>query len=145
MEAAVRRGRGRRTKKASAGAKRRTGRPMKEPSGKRDQVTILLRADIKRALIKAAQEHGRTLSQEGEHWLERLLQYENVLGIPASALEPALKRHGYYRLGISNPRTGQSGFAWAEPGLIEGSGFVPFDEGELEAMQAKPLEKEEPK
>src|SRR5262249_61846847 len=106
----------------------------KEPSGKRDQVTILLRADIKRALIKAAQEHGRTLSQEGEHWLERLLQYENVLGIPASALEPALKRHGYYRLGKSNPTTGQYRVAWAEPGLIEGSGFGPFHQGRLAAM-----------
>ena len=136
-----------RTKKVSASAKRRTGRPMKEPSGKRDQVTILLRADVKRALIKSAQEHGRTLSQEGEHWLERLLQYESVLGTVAGALEQVLLRNGFYPLGISNPRTGKRGRAWAEPGLIEESGFVPFDKGELEAMQTKPpsLEKEQPK
>ena len=127
--------------------KRRTGRPMKDPRGKRDQVTILLRAEIKRALIKAAQDNGRTLSQEGEHWLERLLQYESALGTVAGALEQVLLRNGFYPLGISNPRTGKRGRAWAEPGLIEESGFVPFDKGELEAMQTKPpsLEKEQPK
>src|SRR5262249_27032464 len=110
---------------------------MKEPSGKRDQVTILLRADVKRALIKSAQEHGRTLSQEGEHWLERLLQFENVLSTVEGAREEMLRRWGYYRLGITNPRTGKSGRAWAEPGLIEDSGFVPWDEGELEKMQER--------
>src|SRR5262249_9657631 len=111
---------------------------MKEPSGKRDQVTILLRADIKRALIKAAQEHGRTLSQEGEHWFERFVRYERALGgTVAGALKQKLLDSGFYPLGISNPRTGKRGMAWAEPGLIEESGFVPFDEGELEAMQAR--------
>jgi hypothetical protein len=135
VEAAVKRGRGRRMMKAST---RRTGRPMKQPVGKRDQVTILLRANIKRALIKSAQENGRTLSQEGEHWLERLLQFESVFGTVEGAVEQMLARYGYHRLGITNPRTGKSGKAWAQPGLIEESGFVPFDEEELEAMQAKP-------
>jgi hypothetical protein len=127
MEAAVKRGRVRQTRRAGAKAKQ-IGRPTKDPSGKRNQVTILLRSDLKRALIKAAQEHGRTLSQEGEHWLERLLQYESVLGAGEDAVRPLLRHRGYIRLGISNPRTGQRGFAWAEPGLMENSGFIPTEE-----------------
>jgi hypothetical protein len=144
VKAAVKRESGQ-AKRGGAKSGSRIGRPMKDPSGKRDQVTVLLRADIKRALIKAAQEHGRTLSQEGEHWFERLLQYESVLGTPVGAVEQVLMRNGFHPLGISNPRTGKRGKAWAEPGLIEDSGFVPFDEGELEAMRAQqegPVKKE---
>ena len=114
--------------------KRRIGRPMKAPTGKRDQVTVLLRADIKRALIKAAQEHGRTLSQEGEHWFERLLTYESTLErmrtnlekMEKDNVEAALWRMGY-RPVREVTKDGKVWKAWAEPGYpgIEQTVFVP--------------------
>jgi hypothetical protein len=77
------------------------------------------------------------------------LQYEGTFGriygtieevenrTVAGAIEQLLLRHGYHPLGISNPRTGKRGKAWAEPGLIETSDFVPWEPGELEARQAE--------
>jgi hypothetical protein len=131
----VKRRSGRRPKAADVEAepKRRTGRPMKLPSGKRDQVTILLRSDIKRRLIEAAQEHGRTLSAEGEVWLERLLTYEstfaqmrkNLEDIEKDSVEAALWRIGYRP--IRTTIDGKVWKSWAEPGYpgIESSGFIP--------------------
>src|SRR4051812_23518217 len=107
---------------------------MKAPTGKRDQVTVLLRADIKRALIKAAKEHGRTLSQEGEHWFERLLTYESTLDRMRTNLEKIEKDNveaALFRLGYTPTRhvdrEGRAWKLWAEPGFpgIERSGFVP--------------------
>ena len=104
--------------------KRRIGRPMKAPTGKRDQVTVLLRADIKRALIKAAQEHGRTLSQEGEHWFERLLTYKSTLDRMRTNLEKMEKDNveaALFRLGYTPIRhvdgEGKVWKLWAEPGF----------------------------
>ncbi len=124
--------------------KRRIGRPMKAPTGKRDQVTVLLRADIKRALIKAAQENGRTLSAEGEVWFERLLTYESTLErmrtnlekMEKDNVEAALWRMGYRPVRPlikdkdGKPLTKEDGKPWklwAEPGCpgIESSGFIP--------------------
>jgi hypothetical protein len=132
VEAAVKRGSGHRTRQAGARAKHRIGRPPKDPSGKRDQVTILLRADLKRALIKAAQEHGRTVSQEGEHWFERLLTHEATLrqlgtdlaGMEKGTVEPALWRRGYRP--VRAMIDGKVWKLWAEPGFpLEGFGVVP--------------------
>ena len=120
-----------------AAVKRRIGRPLKAPTGKRAALATIVRSDIKRAIAKAARQSGRTQSQEVEHWLERLLQYESVLETNGGAVSQLLWRHGFTRLGISNPRTGQRGFCWAEPGLIENSGFVPDD--------APASQREEPK
>jgi hypothetical protein len=129
-------------------AKRR-GRPFKAPkAGKRAPLSLLVRAEIKKLVDERAKASGRTQSQEAEMLIERCLQYESVLGTNAGAVQHLLRRHGYTRLGISNPRTGQRGFAWAEPGVMEEEVFQPWEEGELEAMQgrAKPSpEREEPK
>jgi hypothetical protein len=116
-----------------AAVKRRVGRPMKTPIGKRDQVTVLLRSDIKRALIKSAQEHGRTLSQEGEHWFERLLTYEATLERMRTNLEKMEKDNVEAALWRMNYRPirkmidGKVWKAWAEPGYpgIEQTVFVP--------------------
>jgi hypothetical protein len=115
--------------------KRRVGRPMKAPSGKqkRSQVTVLLRADIKRALIKAAQENGRTLSAEGEVWFERLLTYESTLERMRTNLEKMEKNNveaALWRLGytpIREPIEGNAWKLWAEPGYpgTKRSGFIP--------------------
>ena len=117
MEAALKRAQNR--KRASARAKHRIGRPMKDPSGKRDQVTILLRAEVKRALIKAAQDNGRTLSQEGEHWFERLLQYEQGFAQMKANLD-RLKQitidGEFLRLGYMSVDT-VHGKIWFPPGL----------------------------
>jgi hypothetical protein len=58
--------------------KKQRGRPIKPATGKRTQVTTLIRADLKRRLMEDAKQSGRTLSQEIEHWLERLLAYETL-------------------------------------------------------------------
>jgi hypothetical protein len=114
--------------------KSRIGRPMKAPTGKRDQVTILLRADIKRALIKAAKDHGQTLSAEGEAWFERLLTYESTLDRMRTTLEEMEKNNveaALWRKGWRPVREvtkdGKVWKAWAEPGYpgIEQTGFVP--------------------
>jgi hypothetical protein len=111
---------------------RRIGRPMKPPTGKRAQLTVLVRADIKRAIDQAAQKSGRTQSQEAEHWLERLLVYEATLrqlqtdlaGMEKGNIEPVLWRRGY-----SPVRTiidGKVWKLWAEPDFpLERSGFMP--------------------
>ena len=60
-------------------SKRRVGRPLKESTGKRAQLSVLIRPDLLRAIREAAERNGRTQSQEAEHWLERLLVLEAVL------------------------------------------------------------------
>jgi len=112
---------------------RRIGRPMKPPTGKRAQLTVLVRADIKKAIDKAAQKSGRTQSQEAEHWFERLLTYEatlkrmqtNLAEMEKGGVESVL-----WRLGYSPDRVmidGKAWKRWREPGFpgAERSGFVP--------------------
>jgi hypothetical protein len=60
----------------AARKKPRIGRPFKPPRGKRAQLTLLVRADIKREIDKAAQKNGRTQSQEAELWFETKLAYD---------------------------------------------------------------------
>jgi hypothetical protein len=114
--------------------KPRVGRPMKVPSGKRSQVTVLLRADIKRALIEGAKKNGRTLSAEGEIWFERLLTYEstfermrtNLEKMEKDSAEAALWRMGW-RPVREITKDGKVWKAWGEPGYpgSEQAGFVP--------------------
>src|SRR5262245_66122567 len=86
----------------SARAKR-VGRPFKPPSGKRAQLTLLVRADIKREIDKAAQKNGRTQSQEAELWFETKLTYDRAFTamgktpeeIQRGNLEAELFRAGY--------------------------------------------------
>jgi hypothetical protein len=118
----------RRENKVATKAKRR-GRPFKAPKpGKRAPLSLLVRAEIKKLVDERAKASGRTQSQEAEMLIERCLQYESVHGTDSGAVQHLLWRHGYTRWAISNPRTGQRGFAWFEPGVIEESGFVPADE-----------------
>lgn len=92
----------------------RVGRPVKPPQGKRAQITLLVRADIKRTMSKRAHEAGHTLSREGELWLERLLTYDNVFGggpdPEGRALHHALVRRGYQPLNTPH------GPVWYPPG-----------------------------
>jgi hypothetical protein len=117
----------------AAEAKRgvKVGRPVKPArKGRRYQIGVIVTGDVKAIIAKHAKESGRTISREVEIMIERLLQYESVLRTPADAVPPLLRRHGYPRIAVSNPRTGVRGFAWFEPGVIEESGFVPMEEGE---------------
>jgi hypothetical protein len=126
MAAAVKR------QKEADATPRRIGRPMKPPTGKRAQLGLFVRADIKRAIDQAAQKNGRTQSQEAEHWFERLLTYEATLKrmqtslaeMERGSVEPVL-----WRLGYTPVRTridGKIWKLWAPPGFpAERSGFVP--------------------
>jgi hypothetical protein len=48
------------------------------------QLNVLVRADLKRMIARAAKQSDRTLSAEAELWLERLLAYENLMKAFAS-------------------------------------------------------------
>jgi hypothetical protein len=50
--------------------KARIGRPLKEPMRKRIQLGLLVTAKMKRYLVKASEQSGRTQSQEAELLLE---------------------------------------------------------------------------
>jgi hypothetical protein len=114
--------------------KRRVGRPMKAPTGKqkRSQVTVLLRADIKRALVEGAKKNGRTLSAEGEAWFERLLAYDETLAAMRTDLATMQKDNigpALWRAGFTPEREmidGKVWTKWAEPGYpgIPRTGFV---------------------
>jgi len=58
---------------------KRIGRPTKPPTGKRVQLGLIVRADIKRAIIKAAEQSGRTQSQEAELLIERAWAYDGLI------------------------------------------------------------------
>jgi hypothetical protein len=58
----------------------RRGRPIKHIKGsKLVQLNVRIRADLKRQIELRALEHGRTLSAEAEHWLERVPLYEMMM------------------------------------------------------------------
>jgi hypothetical protein len=97
----------------------KTGRPIKPArKGQKYQIGVIVTGEVKTTIAKLAKESGRTISREVEIMIERLLQYEKVLGTDAGAVQHLLWRHGHVRLGVSNPATGQRGFAWFEPGVI---------------------------
>jgi hypothetical protein len=60
---------------------KRLGRPIKEArKGKRYQIGVIVTGDIKAIIAKRAKESGRTISRELEMMIERLLQYEQIVG-----------------------------------------------------------------
>ena len=79
---------------------------------KRRRASICVQAKTKSLIAKRADDTGRTISRQVEHMIEQLIQFERVFGTVKGAVDQLLLRHGYTRLGISNPRTGQRGFAW---------------------------------
>jgi hypothetical protein len=121
--------------------KKRKGRPPKSPTGKRVQLTTIVRADIKRRLDLAADKSGRTLSQELELLIERLMIYEAAferMHTDATEMEKGNVEAVLWRLGYTpiqpfkdgQPQAKEGGGywkVWAEPGFpgIERSGFIP--------------------
>jgi hypothetical protein len=114
----------------------RVGRPIKAPAGKKAQIMLLVRADVKRELSKRAHNAGHTLSREGELWIEELLdyweQYERtkltVKDIDRGAIAAALHRRGYTRL-----RDWQGNEIWFSPGHPQAprpSGFEPLTQSD---------------
>jgi hypothetical protein len=127
---------------ATESAKRTGGRPIKAArKGRRYRISVDISGPTKALIAARIKNSGRTLAREAEIMIQGFVQYENVLSTEPDKVHQMLRLRGYYRLPISNPRTGQCGFAWAEPGLIEESGFVPYTEEELQARRAE----EEPK
>ena len=114
---------------------KRIGRPFKPPSGKRAQLTLLVRADIKREIDKAAQKNGRTQSQEAELRFETKLVYDRTFKamgksaaeIQAGNLKAAAVRDGW----TLSRRTFDDGKTWWEslrqpgyPPVLEPGEFV---------------------
>jgi hypothetical protein len=91
---------------------------LKAPTGKRAQLSLLVRADIKRYVDKAAQRSGRTQSEEAEHLMGTTLE-----AINRGNIEAAFRKQGYA------PIHTRHGKVWVPPGYpIEKSGFVPPEE-----------------
>jgi hypothetical protein len=110
---------------------KRIGRPLKAPTGKRAQLSLLVRAEIKRYVDKAAQKSGRTQSQEAEHLIERALTYDRMLeamrttldAINRGNIEAAFRSQGY------KPFHTPHGKGWVPKGYpIKESGFIPPEE-----------------
>jgi hypothetical protein len=105
----------------SATAKR-IGRPFKPPSGKRAQLTLLVRAHIKREIDKAAQKSGRTQSQEAELWFETKLAYDcafKAMGKTATEIQRGNLEAALFRAGYTVERImidGRIWKSWREPG-----------------------------
>jgi hypothetical protein len=122
-----------------SGLGKRSGRSIKEPKpGKRAQITLLVRPEIKRTLVRSARANTRTLSQEGEMVIERCLVHDRTLAamnktmeqIKRGNLEGALWREGYRP--VRSVVGGKAWKVWAEPGYpgIDPGGFEPWKEGE---------------
>jgi hypothetical protein len=108
--------------------RRRIGRPTKPPArtAKRIKLGLVVSAEIKRQLDKAAKDSGLSQSQEAERRIEMSYNYERVLG----EHQAALAKLGQMRLGetekvlrdlgwgsVVEPRWG--GRIWLRPGRLQ--------------------------
>lgn len=117
------------------------GRPTKEPKGKQVQLTVLVRGDVKRALVAAAKKSGRTLSTETVFWFEELETYRMIFkrmqqtaeDMARGSYAAAGEREGFIHIRAADT-TGKIFNGWLEPGYPgspkEGTGFFPRREGE---------------
>jgi hypothetical protein len=94
---------------------KRIGRPLKPPmKGKRVSLGLKVTAEVKRHIDKAAQDSGRTQSQEAEALIERALTHDAMLKamnttvekIKKGNIEAALREAGY------RPTHTSDGKAW---------------------------------
>jgi hypothetical protein len=129
--------------------KKRMGRPTKPPKGNQAQLTILVRADIKRALVAAAQKHGRTLSTEAVMWFEELDTYRQTFKRMQQTAEE-VERIGFAaaaeRKGFNRVRTVDAAgkvheqlFSPGHPYAPGRSGFIPPDEGDPRGIEIRDL------
>jgi hypothetical protein len=131
--------------------KKRIGRPTKPPKGNQAQLTILVRADIKRALVAAAQKHGRTLSTEAVIWLEELDNYRQAFKrmqqtaeeIERIGFAAAAERKGFARIRTVDAagKVHETLFSPGHPyGPAERSGFIPPHDGDRRSLEIRYLE-----
>jgi hypothetical protein len=122
------------------------GRPIKASrKGQRSRISVDLSAPTRAAIANQAKISGRTLAREAEIMIEGFLNYlqmqeqmrTTMEEISKGNVENALLRLGYTP--IRAVREGKAQKLWAEPGFpgFERSGFVPWEEGELEALFPK--------
>jgi hypothetical protein len=97
------------------GQAKRIGRPPKAPaSGKRVSLGLKVRAEVKRLIDQAAQDSGRTQSQEAEALIEKALTYDSMLSsmktslaeIENGNLEAAFRRAGYAPIRLADGTKG---------------------------------------
>lgn len=121
-----------------AGAKRRTGRPVKPPlAGQRATLSLLVRPEIKAVVEERAAASGTTLAAAAELMLEKCTIYDEMIAasrrslaeIEAGYIEDALRRAGYTPIRHTK-RDGSVWKLWAQPGFpgIQRSGFIADDE-----------------
>jgi hypothetical protein len=132
--------------------KKRMGRPTKPPKGNQAQLTILVRADIKRALMAAAKRNGRTLSTEAVMWLEELDTYrqtfkrmqqtaEEVERLSFAALA---ERKGYARIRTvdATGKVHETLFSPGHPHAPVRSGFIPPDKDDPRSVTVRDITKD---
>jgi hypothetical protein len=115
------------------------GRPIKaNRKGQRARISVDFSSSTRASIAKQAKLSGRTLAREAEVMVEGFLQYQQMMEQMKMTLEEMYKTNVesvLYRLGFTPIRAVSFGKAcklWAEPGF-QHSGFVPWDEGELES------------
>jgi hypothetical protein len=123
---------------------RRTGRPIKDvPAGRTVQLGILVAAETKAIIAKAAEASGKSLSREAEALIERALTYDRQFQAMGTSLEQIkqgnltveLLKAGYVPL-----RDPAGNVTWLPPGHPANPGRSGFEEikpGELEEHLAR--------
>jgi hypothetical protein len=131
--------------------KKRMGRPIKSPKGNQAQLTILVRADIKRALVAAAKKSGRTLSSEAVIWLEELDTYRQAFKrmqqtaeeVERLSFAATAERKGYTRIRTVDAagKVHEALFSPGHPyGPTERSWLIPPDEGDRRSIEIRDYE-----
>jgi hypothetical protein len=111
-----------------------------EQTAKRVQLNVIITAATKRLIEKLAEETGRSQGQVAELLIEKAITYDQTVAalnrsledIGRGNVEAALQRMGH--IPVRSPH----GKIWLPPNypVAHRSGFVPWEEGELEAVQA---------
>jgi hypothetical protein len=131
--------------------KKRMGRPIKSPKGNQAQLTILVRSDIKRALVAAAHKHGRTLSAEAVMWIEELDTYRQMFRrmqqtaeeVERLSFAATAERKGYTRVRTVDAagKVHELLFSPGHPyGPAERSGFLPPTDGDPRSIELRDRE-----
>ena len=97
-------------------APKRIGRPMKVPKkGKRAQLSLLVRPEIKQLVDARAKANSRTQSQEAEMMLEAYLQFEELMEATRQTLTEKLIGTLLFRHLWTPVLTSKEGELWASP------------------------------
>jgi hypothetical protein len=110
-------------------AKKRIGRPMKEPAeGERISLGLKVTAEMKAKIDAVAKESGRTQSQEVERLIERALHYDMMLAAMNTTVEEIVNgnvKAAMHKVGYVEERGRRDGRkAFVERGPAERSGFL---------------------